>query len=234
MQNEDLKTITAAVTPEYIKKTLKFNGSEVVRINLKYPGIKISPAGNFNKSEKKINNYYDLTIRSFIKYCEKILYKNAAPAFAAHQKSGGGFKPFGAVITFETAYNRQDFLSIYLDINIYFGKGRGNAIRKAQIWKIDDGELLPPERFIKFTRPVKIKICGHICGIIAKQIENGGERCIKSDMPSVCRDVYKYLDLKNFYPGETGYTFFFPQGTIAPPENGIVSFAVPEKIIRGG
>ena len=125
----------------------------------------------------------------------------------------------GAVITFETAYNNQDYLCIYLDINIYSGKGRGKIVRKAHIWKLDknNAELISPEKFIGSRRIIKNKICEYICRTMETQINN--------------RDVYKYLNLKNFYPDENGYNFFFPQNTVAPFNDGIVSFAVPEKIL---
>ena len=225
MQNENIKKI--AVSPEYIKKTLKFEDSQVLHINIKYPDIKISPADCDKHAGKKINDFYSFIIKSFINYCEKVLYKQAAYQY---HKNIEGFKPFGAVMTFETAYNRQDYLCIYLDISIYAGKGRGNTKRTAQIWACKGGELVAPERFIKFTRRNKIKICGYISKTMKNQIENGEERYIKYDLPS----VYKYLSMKNFYLSEKGYSFFFPQNTIAPPESGIVSFAVPEEILNGG
>jgi len=220
MQNEIIKTVT--IKPEYIKKTLKFNDSEVLQINIKYPDIKIIPAGKFNKAEKRINNFYGYMIKRFIQYCEKVLYKHAA-----YQKDKEDFKPFGAVMTFETTYNKQDYLCIYLDISIFSGKGRGNAARKAHIWACKGGELVIPERLIKLNRTVKIKICEYICKTMASQIENGEERYIKYDFPS----VYKYLNMKNFGLNENGYSFFFPQNTVAPFESGIVSFFVPEGIM---
>ena len=222
MQNKNIKT--AAVITEYIKKTLKFNDSEVLQINIKYPEIKIIAD---NKTEKKINDFYSSAIQNFINYCEKILYKNAALEFSKRKKAGEEFRPFGAVVTFETTYNKHDFLCVCLDINIYAGKGRGNAVRKAHIWSCKGGELVRPEKFIKFTRPTKNKICEYIHETMINQIKNGEENYIKSDL----RSVYKNLNMKNFELSETGYSFFFPQDTVAPFESGIVSFAVPEKIL---
>ncbi|MCL1858664.1 MAG: DUF3298 and DUF4163 domain-containing protein [Oscillospiraceae bacterium] len=227
---ENIKTVTVA--PEYIKKTLKFKDADVLQINIKYPDIKILPSVLYQKSENKINNFYGAVIKNFINFCEKKLYKNAAVEFTAYKNNSDNnynnkFKPFGAVITFEITYNKQDLLGIYLDINIYVGKGRGNTVRKTHIWKLDGGELLSPERFIKFTRPVKNKICRCICDTMKNQIERRQEYYIISDMPS----VYRYLNVKNFYLSENGYSFFFPQNTIAPVESGIISFELPEKVI---
>ena len=228
IKNEN-NTKIVTVTPEYIKKTLEFDNSNVLQINVKCPVVKITPSVDYKKAMKKINNFYDAAIKNFINYCETRLYKNAAAQFLANKTDEGkSFKPFGAVITFEVAYNKQDFLCIYLDINIYAGKGRGNSVRKAQIWRIDNGELLAPDKFIKFTRPVKQKICGYICETMEKQMEKGEEYYTKSDMPS----VYKYLNAKNFYLSERGYCFFFPQNTIALFDSGIMAFEIPDKIIN--
>jgi len=227
---ENIHTKTVEVTLEYIKKPLKFNESNVLQINIKYPDVKIlSSGGDFVKAEKKINIFYDAIIKSFTEYCEKRLYKNAAAEFMAKKADETEvFKPFGAVMTFDVTYNKQDLLCVYLDINIYSGKGRGNIARKSQIWKTDKGELLSPEHFIKFNYHVKQKICGYICEIMEKKARNGEEYYIKSDMQS----VYRYFNMNNFYMSENGYSFFFPQNTIASPESGILSFEIPEKVIK--
>ena len=239
---ENIKTVTVA--PEYIKKTLKFNDSEVLQINVKYPGIKILPAVLYHKTEKKINDFYNAVIRNFINFCEKKLYRNSAAEFIEYKNNAGNeinninniysnnkFRPFGAVITFDVTYNKNDFMCICLDISIYAGKGRGNTARKAHIWNLNTGELLSPERFIKFNRQVKSKICGYICETMENQIKRGEEYYIKLDMPS----VYRYLSMRNFYLSESKnnkeYCFFFPQNTVAPVESGIVSFDIPEKVV---
>ena len=226
---ENIKTVT--VEPEYIKKTLKFSDFEILQINVKYPNIKILPNVLYQKIEKRINDFYGTFVKNFINFCEKRLYKNAAAEFLAYKNNAGNdnniFKPFGAVVTFEVAYNKHDFLCIYLDINIYAGKGRGNTVRKAHIWNLNSGELLSPGRFIKLTRSFKRKLCGYIYKIMENQTERGEEYYIKSDMPS----VYRYLNMKNFYLSENGYSFFFPQNTVAPIENGIISFEIPENVI---
>jgi len=242
---DNIKTVTAA--PEYIKKTLTFNDSVVLQINIKYPDIKILPSVLYDKTEKKINGFYDASVKNFINFCEKKLYKSAAAEYWAYKNTKNAerteekdeteeteikendyiFKPFGAVVTFEVAYNKEDFLCIYLDMNIYAGKGRGNSVRKAHIWKISSGELLAPARFIKFTRQFKSKICRYIYETMENQVKKGEEYFIRTDMPS----IYRYLNMKNFYLSENGYSFFFPQNTLVPAENGIVSFEIPEKAI---
>ena len=147
---ENIKTVTVA--PEYIKKTLKYNDSEVLHINVKYPDIKILPAVLYHKTEKKINDFYNAIIKNFISYCERKLYRHAAAAFLAYKNNvdnGDIFKPFGAVITFDVTYNKNDFLCICLDINIYAGKGRGNSVRKTHAWRLSDGCILPPGKMRK-------------------------------------------------------------------------------------
>ena len=237
MKNQATEVEKAEVLPAYIKKTLKFKEENVLQINIKYPEIKISPADFYKKSAKKINNFYVSAVKNFEKYCEKILYKSAAFEFAAKKASdpdglndpeeSSSFKPFGAVVTYEVAYNKHDFLCVYFDINIYFGKGRGNTIRKAQVWKLNGGELMSSGKFIKFSRKTKYKICGYISEAMEKQIKNGEEYYKNSDIAS----VYRYLDENNFYLSEKGYTFFFPQDTVASQNSGVMSFEVPEKII---
>ena len=136
------------IPPEYIKKTLRFKDSDVLHINIKYPDIKIMPSVLYKKAGVKINGFYLSAVKKFVNFCEKKLYKSAALDSVSLAEN---FKPFGAVVTYEVAYNQQDYLCVYLDINIYSGKGRGNNIRKAHIWKLSEKsiELLPPGKHIK-------------------------------------------------------------------------------------
>ena len=218
-----MDNIKVEVTEQYIKKTMKFKDAAVLQINIKFPNIK-------NRTDikigKRINDFYNSVAKNFSKSCEKILYKSASAEFL-NKAETDGFKPFGAVMTFDAVYNARDILCIYLDTNIYSGKGRGNIVRAAHIWDTTSGELLPPGRFIKFDRRIKYKICGYISGIMEKQMQDGKESYINSDIASVC----KYLDKQNFSLSENGWSFFFPQNTVAPFNSGIVSFDVPEGIL---
>ena len=126
------------VVPKQIKKTMKFKDSDVLHINIKYPEIK---SNNKVKKIKKINDFYDAAAKKFIRLCEKKLYGRASSAITADEE----FKPFGAVMAFEKkhdGHNDPDILRIYLDIYIFTGKGRGNTIRKAQSWRLSDGDLI--------------------------------------------------------------------------------------------
>ena len=227
----------AAITAEYVKKTLKFKESNVLQINAKYPNfsLKSNSSKSNKKVEKNINAFYNSAVNKFIIYCEKSLYKSAAEEFLLCQNTQENqeykeFKSFGAVITFECVYNKQGFSCVYLDINIYSGKGRGNIIRKAHIWNLSNGELYSPGKFINFTPAVKKKICEYICKTMESQIERNEERYIHTDIQT----VYKYLSIDNLYltDKEKGCVFFFPQGTVASSDSGIISFVMPEKIIN--
>ena len=144
----DDKIITVSVTPEYIKKNLKFNDTNILQINIKYPVIKISPSEIHKKTVKKINEFYETAVKYFTNFCETKLYKNAAVEMMAD--SDNNFKPFGAVMSYDVVYNKQDFLCVYLDINIYAGEGRKNAIRKMHTWELGNGELLTSNKAKKF------------------------------------------------------------------------------------
>jgi len=145
-------TKTVSVTPEYIKKTLRFDDSDVLHINVKFPDIKILPIDGHNKKNaKKINDFYHSAVKIFMRFCEKNLYKNAAVEFMTHKNNNGDdnniqFKPFGAVITFEVTENQQDLLQIYLDINIFAGKGQVISIRKSHVWQFNGAEVFLKNR----------------------------------------------------------------------------------------
>jgi len=130
----------------YIKKTLKFNDCDVLRINVKYPDVKILPSVLYQKAEKRINDFYLAAVNNFMSFCEKRLYKIAAAEFSANEFE---FKPFGAVITYEVTQNQnqEDFLRVNLDANIFAEKNRVNSVKKSQIWEFNGGNV--------YLRPIK-------------------------------------------------------------------------------
>ena len=227
-----IKYIDAEIIPEYIKKTLHYEGVSVLQVNIKYPQIKLkSNAEDIQeKATKRINKFYDNATKYFMKFSERVLYKNAVSEYINSTKTADNsknavfepmqFKPFGAVLNFEVTYNKNNILCIYSDANIYIGKGRGNIRRKAYIWDLSSGIILMSERFIDFNGGTKNKICSKICGIIKEQTEKGEEQYIKTDF----KTVYKYFNKRNMFITERGYNFFFPQSSLSPDECGIVSF----------
>lgn len=221
--------ITTEIIPEYIKKTMKYDNIDVLQINIKYPQVKLKSdiKHSHEKAEKRINKFYDDTAQYFIRFAEKVLYKNAVSEYLNIARTQDKevinyqhFKPFGAVLNFEVTYNKNNFLCIYFDANIYSGKGRGNISRKAHIWDLSAGVIVPSFRFVDFSGDNKKKICLHICDIITGQRERGEEYYINTDF----KTVYKYFNQKNMFITERGHNFFFPQNSLSPSEWGIVSF----------
>ena len=232
--NINTNICTAEIIPECIKKTMKYNEADILQINIKYPQIRLKAYTNqiHEKSLKRINKFYDSISKYFMKFSERVLYKYAVSEYLDITKTVGKdsneyakihsqpFKQFGAVLNFEVTYNKNNFLCIYFDANIYSGKGRGNITRKAHIWDLSHGMIIPSNRFADFTSDNKKKICSYICEIMKNQTERGEEYYINTDF----KTVYKYFNSKNMFITDRGYNFFFPQNSLSPAECGIVSF----------
>ena len=203
---------------------MRYNDVDVLQLNIKYPQIKLKLNAEqvHEKAAKRINGFYENTAEHFMKFSERVLYKDAVSEYLTKNKykQAEVFKPFGAVLSFEVTYNRNNFLCIYFDANIYTGKGRGNISRKSHIWDLREGVAVPPSGFFEFSGDNKKKICLRICGIISEQAERGEAYYINSDF----KTVYKYFNPKNIFITERGYNFFFPQSSLCPAESGIVSF----------
>lgn len=233
-QEKENADCAAVVTPECIRKTMKYDEVDVLHINISYPKLKPAKQAatareniSYAKTEKKINKFYDSIVKSFVKYSEGILFRSAANEYLIKSKRAEHgteyvepFKAFGAVLNFEVTYNRGNLLCIYLDANVYTGKGRGGISRTAHIWDCSRGALVPAKRFADVSGENRKKICSRICAAIQTQIDRGEERYTNSDFKS----VYRHFKAKNMFITDRGCNFFFPQSSLSPPECGIVSF----------
>jgi hypothetical protein len=128
-------------TSEYINKSLTFKDCEILNININYPRFDF-------KSGKKINKFYAVTAKAFLKFCEKKLYKNAAEIFLLCEAEQERFKIFCADIKFEIK-NERELIKIYLDINI-----NGEKTRRLNIWNLSGELIKPPETKKKRFRSI--------------------------------------------------------------------------------
>ena len=115
-----------------MQKTLSFKGQPVLNINIDCTGPDLS---------KKISGFYAAVAKSFLRFCEGKLYKNAAGLYL--QAADGPPEMFTADMGLEIKYG-PEHIKIYLDIAV-----NGEKTRRVHIWS-HSGELVKPKKTKKF------------------------------------------------------------------------------------
>lgn len=214
------------------RETMRSGESDVLHINLRYPEFSGAVSVKFLK---RLNGFYSGMIKNFLQYCKRTLFRQAVFAYEKSKKdieiepAPEKFKPFGAVVTYELTYNRGNLCCICIDFNIYAGKGRGKLARQVTIWDTRKRILLSPSSFVTLTTAAKKRVRSYIGEIMRIQTEKGEEYYQNTD-PSY---LMRHIKARNIFITDKGFAFFFPQDTIASSDCGIVSFIVPERVIKG-
>ena len=126
MQEQDYTSLN-------IKKVLTFKGHEILNIDISCPRFNLKPG-------KKINKFYSVLANSFINYCEKKLYIQAAANFCSYPEA---HEIFTAGIKFKINDEHEN-IKIYLEIDI-----NGEKTRKVHVWSLGSGELIKPAEIKK-------------------------------------------------------------------------------------
>ena len=111
-----------------MQKTLSFKGQPILNININCAGSDLS---------RKTSRFYAAVGKSFLRFCEGKLYKNAAGLYM--QAADSPPEIFTADMGLEIKYE-PEHIKIYLDIGI-----NGEKTRRVHIWS-HSGELAKPKK----------------------------------------------------------------------------------------
>lgn len=127
------------ISTRLIKDTIKDNGTELIRVNLKYPFL----VGDYNK----INTFYEKLVNNYYKYLSKELYKRAQIEYqkeyqkAEEPKKKYYFNPYSATINYSVTHCDEEKLSIIFNIQLFSGRVLIFYRRIAQVWNYQSGLL---------------------------------------------------------------------------------------------
>lgn len=212
--------VRADIYTRKIEKTFMYNGSQMLKIDIEYPNVKLSHGGVV---QSRINIDFNNIARSFYSYAVKTLLPNAIEHYKSAVINEFPFNPYDADMKYTLTQNDNCTLSVFFDKYEYTGGAHGQTVRISDNRSLQTGNIIKLSDIFK-NSPGYIKL---ILRRIIKQADKNIE-----DMPGIYFDDYKKLIVENFNPQSFNITpdsldFYYQQYDIAPYASGIIVFSIP-------
>src|SRR5699024_7934302 len=176
---------------------------------------------NINNKElqKQLNQQIAKEILTF----KHNIFKEAKNASILADQNGWTFRPYEAVVTYKTTYNKHGILSFVLSYYQFTGGAHGLETWKSYNISLCKGSCITSKDLSKYNKNYQQIIKQEIIRQIRKK-----------------QDIYfpdaeqKVLDTKDFlfYISENVLVVYFPLYEIAPYSSGIQTFTIPFSLLR--
>ena len=174
-----------------------------------------------DKGLRRIGRYYRQFCRSYIRYCERFLYPQAAEAFRQAAAAGSALPQYTAQLSYRVTCNQSGLWSLYAD-----SRERGllpRPVRRGDTWDLRTGAPVPLGDFFPGRTALRRTLPDFAEAEIRRQLESGSA-AYREDWR---RQLHKAFSAGNFYVTPEGLHFFYQMYALAPAVEGIPDFFLP-------
>ncbi|MCH4239152.1 MAG: DUF3298 and DUF4163 domain-containing protein [Oscillospiraceae bacterium] len=202
------------------RRTLTYDNTVMLTFAIAYPKICLQS----NESVQTcINAEIEKQVHAFYQHVSGELYQQAIAYYKDTLEQGFPFRPYDAVLKYETTYNGNCYLSIYRDQYEYTGGAHGNTVRSSDTWNLTNGKNVPLSCLFPADQDYSALLTEQIIKQADKQYQQN---------PGIYFENYRELIAKNFnkesyYLTRCGIAIYYQQYDIAPYATGIVVFTIP-------
>lgn len=178
--------------------------------------------------QRRIRRFYELQARSYLRYCERWLYPQAAAACRAALDISAPLPQFRGELTCHITYTGGRFWSLYTQSR----EIRGEEIfltRRGDTWDLSTG--YPAELGCFF--PPHTRWRAQLLSCAAAEIRRQERLGVSAYRPDWHKLLRRRLNPRNFYLTPEGIAFFYPMYAIAPAQAGLPTFLFPCDIPTG-
>ena len=172
---------------------------------------------------RRIQRYYQLQSRAFLRYCESWLLPVAAAECRAALEASTPLPNFRAELTYQVTYNQGGLWSLYTQSRETGIPGRTLLTRWGDTWDLAAGYPIPLGDFFTGERRWKKRLLSAAAAEIERQERAG----IAQYHEGWARKLRHQFNPRHYYLTENGLTFFYPMYAIAPAAEGIPAFTMP-------
>lgn len=176
-----------------------------------------------DRTPRRIQRYYQLQSRSFLRYCESELFPQAEAEYRAALAASAPLPQFRAELSYCVTYNQGGLWSLYTQSRESGMPGRTLLTRRGDTWDLSAGYPASLTDFFPPRSGWKKRLIGLAEAEIRRQ-EAAGVARYHEDWRKRLRRTF---NAQNFYLTEEGLTFFYPMFAIAPAVEGIPAFTLP-------
>ncbi len=173
---------------------------------------------------RRIQRYYRLQQRAFLRYCETQLYPLAARELQLALEAGTIPPAQQVSLGYQVTWNSGGVWSLYTQLQERTAAGQTHLRRWGDTWNLRSGYPMPLSLFFPPRHPWKRQLLQFAAEEIRRQ-EAAGMACYRQDWR---RQLRKSFNARNYYLTEGGLVFLYPMYAIAPAPERIPTFCLPK------
>ena len=172
---------------------------------------------------RRIRRYYQLQLRSFLRYCESWLLPQVSAEYRTALADSSPLPHFRAELTYQVTYNEGGLWSLYTQSRERVPGGRAALIRRGDTWDLSTGYPVSLSSLFPRRSGWKRRLLEQAEAEIRRQEAAGAAQYSEG----VHRLLRRHFNPQNFYLTAEGLAFFYPMYAIAPAAEGIPVFTIP-------
>ena len=194
------------------------DGIPVLQAEISLP-CPVSPKGRI---QRRIERFYQLQSRSYLRYCENWLAPKATADYHRALADSAPLPQYTARLTYQITCNENGILSLFTDSHEFTG-GRTLVLRRGDTWELQTGYPLPAAAFFPKHTPLRRLLLRTAADEIRRQEDTGIARYAEN-WPQAMKRTW---NRSNFYITPDRFCFFWQMYAIAPAAEGIPVFSTP-------
>lgn len=180
------------------------------------------PVDQKSRIGKRIDRFYQLQSRSYLRYCEKLLFPASQADYRQALALSSPLPLNTAELTCRVTCAQSGVLSVSTLMRECIG-GRRNVMQRGDTWDLRSGYPLPLSAFFPKRYPIRKTLLKCAETEIRRRQEQG----ISLYHDAWQQELRRAFNRENFYLTPDGLRFFWQMGSIAPPMEGIPTFCLP-------
>ena len=187
------------------------------------------PVHRDSRTARRIERYYRLQCRAYLRYCENFLLPQVTAEYHAALDASRPLPAVHARLEHRITWQQDGLWSLYTQSS---ERGLSSTprllVRRGDTWDLAAGYPVPLQAFFPDNRCWKKDLLAAAEAEILRQEAAGIVRCHDNWR----RALRRQFNPQNHYLTEDGLTFFYPMYAIAPPSAGIPTFTIPYGQLR--
>lgn len=207
-----------ALEPLTAQREWTVDGVPVLTAEITLP----KPAAGAGPASRRIGRYYQLYLRSYLRYCERWLFPQSAESYRLALETSAPLPQDAACLTYQVTCNGGGVLSLYSESRETC-RGRTERRRHGDTWDLLTGYPIPLSACFPRKAPIRKHLLQRTEAEITRQ-EAAGTAQFYEDWR---RRLRRGFNPENFYLSETGLFWFWQMYAIGPAAEGVPVFSVP-------
>lgn len=172
---------------------------------------------------RRVDRYYQLQCRAFLRYCQRWLLPQAKAAYQEALETSAPLPCLHAELTYRVTYNRDGLWSLCTQSRETAVSGPALLTRRGDTWDLREG--CPVELSAFF--PPRSGWKKGLLHLAAEEIQRQERSGVSRYRENWCQALRRRFNAQNYCLTEEGLAFFYPMYALAPAAEGIPTFTVP-------